>query len=144
MPESAERVTVRTVRDDPSPDELKAYFAQLFAAMDERPRRMFVRFDLRNCGGTSFSVDLEGGEPVFRTDDGREAKACFRGRWLADHPVPLRLRKHTTVPVPLAICGPAVPEPDEVDVFSESRAREGALGFLRAGQLVRKILGLEK
>ena len=91
MPECAERVTVRTVRDDPSPDELKAYFAQLFAAMDERPRRMFVRFDLRNCGGTSFSVDLEGGEPVFRTDDGREAKACFRGRWLADHPVPLRM-----------------------------------------------------
>jgi 2,3-bisphosphoglycerate-independent phosphoglycerate mutase len=63
---------------------------------------------------------------------------------LPDHPVPLRLRKHTTAPVPLAVCGPAVPEPDRIDVFSESRAREGALGFLRAGQLVRKILGLEK
>ena len=63
---------------------------------------------------------------------------------LPDHPVPLRLRKHTTTPVPLAICGPAVPEPDGIDIFSETRAKEGTLGFLRAGQLVRKILGLEQ
>ncbi|MBQ7696537.1 MAG: cofactor-independent phosphoglycerate mutase [Lentisphaeria bacterium] len=62
---------------------------------------------------------------------------------LPDHPVPLRLRKHTTTPVPLAIRGPAVPVPDGIDVFSEIRAKEGTLGFLRAGQLVRKILGLE-
>jgi len=103
MPESAERVTVRTVRDDPSPAELKAYFAQLFAAMDERPRRMFVRLDLRNGRGTGFSVDLVDGEPVFRADDGREEKACFRGRWLADHPVPLRL--------PRSACGTLVMEP---------------------------------
>ena len=91
MPESAERVTVRTVRDDPSPGELKAYVAALFAAIDGRPRRMFVEFDLRNRRGTAFSIDLAGGEPVFRTDDGREAKASFRGRWLAEHPVPLRM-----------------------------------------------------
>ncbi len=93
MLEAAERVTVRTDRDDPSPVELRAYVAELFAAMDERPRQMFVRFDLRNDRRTGFSIDIVDGEPVFLSDDGREAKASFRGRWLAEHPVPLRLSR---------------------------------------------------
>lgn len=61
---------------------------------------------------------------------------------LPDHPVPVRLRKHTTVPVPLAICGPAVPEPDSVSVYSENEAPKGSLGYLKTDMLVKKLLGL--
>jgi len=63
---------------------------------------------------------------------------------LPDHPVPIRLRKHTVTPVPLAVCGPAVPEPDGITVFSETQAPGGALGSLRGGRLVRKVLGLDR
>jgi 2,3-bisphosphoglycerate-independent phosphoglycerate mutase len=61
---------------------------------------------------------------------------------LPDHPVPVKLRLHTTTPVPLAICGPAVPEPDELTVYSETAAPKGALGALNRDMLVRKLLGL--
>ena len=58
---------------------------------------------------------------------------------LPDHPVPIKLRKHTTTPVPLAICGPAV-EPDNVMVYSETLAPTGSLGLLCKEELVRKVL----
>ena len=61
---------------------------------------------------------------------------------LPDHPVPVKLRQHTTTPVPLAICGPAVPEPDAIEVYSETLAPQGTLGALKRGMLVRKLLGL--
>lgn len=61
---------------------------------------------------------------------------------LPDHPVPIKLRKHTTTPVPLAICGPAVPVPDDISVYSETAAPGGALGALSRDMLVRKLLGL--
>ncbi|MBO5668616.1 MAG: cofactor-independent phosphoglycerate mutase [Lentisphaeria bacterium] len=60
---------------------------------------------------------------------------------LPDHPVPIKLRKHTTTPVPLAICGPAV-TPDQITAFSETLAPGGALGNLKKEELVRKILEL--
>lgn len=62
---------------------------------------------------------------------------------LPDHPVPIRLRQHTTTPVPLAVCGPAVPTPDQIDSFSETLAPGGALGALSGEQLVRLLLGLK-
>lgn len=58
---------------------------------------------------------------------------------LPDHPVPIKLRKHTTTPVPLAICGPAV-KADDITVFSETLAPSGALGLLKKEELVRKVL----
>ena len=61
---------------------------------------------------------------------------------LPDHPVPIKLRKHTTTPVPLAICGPAVPVPDDISVYSETAAPGGALGALSRDMLVKKLLGL--
>ena len=60
---------------------------------------------------------------------------------LPDHPVPIKLRKHTTTPVPLAVCGPAI-KADAVDSFSENKAPTGELGFLKGNQLVRFLLGL--
>ena len=61
---------------------------------------------------------------------------------LPDHPVPVSLRKHTTTPVPLAICGPAVPCPDAVQKYSEQEAPGGTLGFLNTDLLVKKLLGI--
>ena len=60
---------------------------------------------------------------------------------LPDHPVPIKLRKHTTTPVPVAICG-ADFAPDRVMRFSETDAPHGALGFMRGEDIVRKTLGL--
>ncbi len=58
---------------------------------------------------------------------------------LPDHPVPIKLRKHTTTPVPLAICGPEI-EPDQVNSYSETLAPTGALGMLQKEELIRKLL----
>lgn len=46
---------------------------------------------------------------------------------LPDHPVPIRIGRHTRTPVPLSICGPDL-EPDLVRVFDESEALRGSLG----------------
>ena len=60
---------------------------------------------------------------------------------LPDHPVPVKLRQHTTTPVPLAICGSSF-QPDEIGSFSEQLAPKGSLGLLCKDELVRKLLEL--
>lgn len=60
---------------------------------------------------------------------------------LPDHPVPIHLRKHTTTPVPVAVCGPGI-EPDAIDRFSEQLAPTGKLGAMKGDQLVRLLLKL--
>ena len=60
---------------------------------------------------------------------------------LPDHPVPLKLRKHTTTSVPLAVCGPGI-TPDKVTAFSETLAPTGSLGLLQKEELVRLLLGV--
>lgn len=60
---------------------------------------------------------------------------------LPDHPVPLRLRKHTRTPVPVAICGPAI-TPDSVMKYSEKDALQGSLGLMHGEQFVRTVLNL--
>ena len=58
---------------------------------------------------------------------------------LPDHPVPIRLRKHTTTPVPVAACGPGF-VPDGIPAFSERLAPAGRLGALSRDELIRKLL----
>lgn len=60
---------------------------------------------------------------------------------LPDHPVPIKLRQHTTDPVPLAICGPAF-KPDNITRYSERLAPEGSLGILEKEALIRLLLNL--
>lgn len=60
---------------------------------------------------------------------------------LPDHPVPLKLRKHTTTPVPLAVCGPGI-VPDAVASYQEKLAPAGKLGLLKGDQLVKLLLDL--
>ena len=60
---------------------------------------------------------------------------------LPDHPVPIKLRSHTTTPVPVAMMGPGI-EPDVIEAFSENLAPDGSLGFMKGDQLMRRLLGL--
>ena len=62
---------------------------------------------------------------------------------LPDHPVPIKLRKHTTTPVPVAMCGPSF-RPDGLTRFSETDAVTGGLGFMKGDAIVRKLLGLPR
>lgn len=60
---------------------------------------------------------------------------------LPDHPVPVKLRKHTRTPVPVAACGPGIPI-DGVERYSETLAPGGGLGLMRGDELMKKLLGL--
>ena len=87
-----ERVTVAADPESPTPHELRRYVAELFASLDERPRSLYVRSDVRGACAAGVSVDMEDGEPVFRIGDQRPAKCRLGRRWLAEHPVPLAMR----------------------------------------------------
>ena len=58
---------------------------------------------------------------------------------LPDHPVPLRLGKHTRTPVPVAVYQPGV-APDGVLAYGETAAPGGALGALKGGDLMDLLL----
>lgn len=61
---------------------------------------------------------------------------------LPDHPVPVKLRKHTRTPVPAAIMGSHI-KPDVVQVFSEEAASQGSLGFIKDAELMKLLMGLK-
>jgi len=58
---------------------------------------------------------------------------------LPDHPVPLRIGKHTRTPVPVAVCQPGNAA-DSVERYSESAAPTGSLGALKGGELMDILL----
>ncbi len=58
---------------------------------------------------------------------------------LPDHPVPVRLGKHTRTPVPVAVYQPGN-APDAVAAYGESLAPHGALGALKGGALMDLLL----
>lgn len=60
---------------------------------------------------------------------------------LPDHPVPIKLRKHTRTPVPVAICGKHI-HPDEIKTYSESLAPKGALGFMKGDEFMKTLFGM--
>lgn len=66
-------------------DELRDQFAAVFADLDANPRPLVLPVR------SAFAIDLEAGEPVF-VADGCRVRANYRGRWLAEHPVPLSVR----------------------------------------------------
>ena len=87
-----ERATIAADPQNPTTRELSRYFAQLFASLDERPRRLYLKIDVRGASAAEVSIDLVDGEPVFRIGDQRPSKCGLARRWLAEHPVPLVLR----------------------------------------------------
>ncbi len=76
--------------------------------------------------------------PVLKALEGQDVNFAI----LPDHPVPIKLRKHTTTPVPLAIMGRKF-TPDAVTSYGETAAPTGSLGLLSGDQLVRLLLDLE-
>ena len=73
--------------EERTPEEYRAFFAEVFAVLDATPRMMKVK-----VFGEGLTIDLVDGNPVFKTAGG-SAKADFRLRWLAEHPVPIALGK---------------------------------------------------
>ncbi len=84
-----EHVTIRIDSDDPSPAELKGYFAEVFASLDEMPRELLVNVITANDRKAIASVAIIEGEPEFSIDGRSPVRANFRHRWLAEHPSPL-------------------------------------------------------
>ncbi len=76
--------------------------------------------------------------PVLRALEGQEVRFAV----LPDHPVPIKLRCHTTDPVPVALCGPGIAA-DGCDRYSELVAPSGALGAMRGMELMQLVLGLK-
>ena len=60
---------------------------------------------------------------------------------LPDHPVPVKLRKHTRTPVPAAVMGPHI-IPDSVQKYSEREAAHGSLGFIKDDELMMILMNL--
>lgn len=58
---------------------------------------------------------------------------------LPDHPTPVALRTHTGEPIPFAIWHPGI-EPDAVQHFSETEARQGACGLLEGDAFIRLFM----
>jgi 2,3-bisphosphoglycerate-independent phosphoglycerate mutase len=58
---------------------------------------------------------------------------------LPDHPVPIRLGKHTRTPVPFAVCQPGNAA-DGVVAYGERDALNGSLGALKGGELMDVLL----
>lgn len=59
---------------------------------------------------------------------------------LPDHPVPVRLGKHTRTPVPVSVRIPGV-QPDAVEAFNEIDCPGGALGAMKADGLMAVLFG---
>jgi 2,3-bisphosphoglycerate-independent phosphoglycerate mutase len=57
---------------------------------------------------------------------------------IPDHPVPLRLKKHTRTPVPFAIWKPGV-APDAVQTYDEEACKAGAYGLLGGDQFMKAV-----
>ena len=60
---------------------------------------------------------------------------------LPDHPVPIKQRKHTRTPVPVAVCAPHI-SPDRVTEYSEKTVHGGSLGLMKGEELMRLVLNL--
>ena len=72
---------------------LAEFLSGVFASMAERPRAIAAMVDLRGAG--ALSIDLKDGEIEISGADGECARRDFRRRWLAEHPVPLKLGGRT-------------------------------------------------
>ncbi len=70
-------------------EKVKAFFAEIFSDLDAWPRPLKIRLALEGVSAPC-RLDLMNGEPVFSVGD-ETAPACFRHRWLAEHPVPMNL-----------------------------------------------------
>lgn len=80
--------------DDPRPRDIAAYLAEIARHLDERPERLRIVFDGRNRSNRAIALDLDPDGTLRVSVDGQSSHALdLRGRWIADHDVPLDLRR---------------------------------------------------
>lgn len=94
------------------------------------------RLDLKLEGIEKFDSKIVG--PVLKA---LESEGISFGV-LPDHPVPIRLLKHTRTPVPFALCGPHI-KPDSIKSYDENQAAGGSVGQLKKDELMKKLMNLE-
>jgi len=123
------------------------YAGKVAAALAAAERRDFVYLHVEAVDECSHMGDLEMKmnaikdfdskivTPVLKAMEGTAARFAV----LPDHPVPLRLRKHTRTPVPVAVSGFGI-VPDSVRSYSERTAPAGELGNLKGDELLRLLL----
>jgi len=63
---------------------------------------------------------------------------------LPDHPTPIALRTHTSVPIPFAVYSTVEDKPDDAKAFDEESVKKGSLGTVYAADLVGKLIDLSK
>lgn len=87
-------VRVKVDPDDPSPEAIGGYLAEIAQRLDARPERMRIVFDGRTAQKHALALDV-GADRALRIsmDGGRPHRLDLRARWIADHPVPLDLRR---------------------------------------------------
>lgn len=87
-------VQVRVDPADPRPEAIAGYCAEIAQRLDEHPERMRVVVDGRNEQNRAISLDLLPDRRMRVEVEGRRPKIfSLRNRWIADHPVPLSLRR---------------------------------------------------
>ena len=77
-------------------------------------------------------------KPVMDALEGRGVTFAI----LPDHPVPVKLRKHTRTPVPFAVWGSHIAK-DSLTSYSEVNAKNGGLGYLTGDQLMRTVMNIK-
>jgi len=73
--------------------------------------------------------------PVFKVCKKKNVTVAL----LPDHPVPIKLRKHTRTPVPVAIYAKNI-TPDNIQTYSEKNALLGNLGHLKNDEIIKKLI----
>ena len=73
---------------DPDPSAIAGYLAEIACRMDERPEPMRVTFNAPE--GVELDLD-DDGLLVVRSAGYAPKRVDLRRRWIADHPVPLKL-----------------------------------------------------
>jgi len=92
-----ERAIFRPSVEHANPRGVCGFFAEVFAALDAKPRDVEVEVDFSEAfPDEPVVLDFEKGEPVFRQEGVNAAHGKFRGRWLAEHDVPLTLSLKST------------------------------------------------
>lgn len=80
--------------DAPRPEDVAGYLAEIARRLDERPERMRIVFDGGGPRDRAVSLDVTPDRALRVAVDGhRPRRVDLRGRWIADHPVPLSLKK---------------------------------------------------
>ncbi len=123
------------------------YAGKVAAALDAIKRHDFVYLHVEAIDECSHMGDLQLKLQAIEDFDARvmtPVMEALRGQdvrfaILPDHPVPIKLRKHTTTPVPVSVCGPGI-EPDGIKAYSENLAPQGRLGLMKRTELVDLLL----